>query len=253
MLGMKAIAITSGKGGVGKSTTATNLAVLMGDHGKRVLLIDSDPQGSTSLAMGIDPHPDVGLAEVLEARAELDAVSTETHGVTVVAPGLNLRATEPRLAGQTAPTERLRAALEPVSRRFDLVIIDTPPNSNVLLLNGLAVARWALLATQAETLSLHRIRGTLDQLTEVRRHNRTLRVIGAVACMVDTRLVHTKDVLRALDDRFGDECPVLARIPRSVRVSESHLTGSPIVRYHPENPASVAYRRLADAILEIIK
>lgn len=249
---MRTLTIASGKGGTGKTATAQTLGEALAEKGRRVLLVDLDPQGSLTAACGVTDGAGYSLAEVIGgARAGTLALADVVH---TIAPGLGLAPADVALSyaelGLVSRIGReavLRRALLSVAHAWDVCIIDTPPSLGLLTVNALAAADALLIPTQAEAAAVRAVALFLDFVHEVRADiNPGLQVLGILPTFYDPRTRHHRAGLQALE---GLGVPVLAvRIGRSVRVAEAALSGASVLQT-PGDEAGAAraaeYRALA--------
>jgi chromosome partitioning protein len=246
------IAVTNQKGGVGKTTTAINLAAALAQRGRRVLVVDIDPQGNSTTALGIDKtHVGRCIYDVLLKSASLDeaVIETKVPGLWLVPATLNLAGAEIELVSALSREQRLRNALRSATRAYDDIIIDCPPSLGLLTLNALTAAHWLIIPVQAEYLALEGL-GQLTRVIElVRTHlNEDLSIMGVLITMYDGRTNLATQVVAEVENYFPGVV-FATRIPRTVRLSEAPSYGAPIATFDPKGKGAVAYAALADEVL----
>lgn len=247
----KTIAVANQKGGVGKTTTAVNLAAVMAADGVRVLLVDADPQANATSGVGI-PRGSFrkSLYQVLVLAEPLQSVmlDTEITGLSVVPANKDLTGAEVELVELDRREHRLREAILPIESEYDLIIIDCPPSLGLLTLNALTAAKSLLVPIQAEYYALEGVTELFDTLARIRRlHNPTLMIEGLLLTMYDERTNLSGAVASDLRDFYGQQV-FKTVIPRNVRLAEAPSYGQPIILYDPHSRGSEAYVDLAKEI-----
>ncbi len=245
------LAVVNQKGGVGKSTTALNLSAALARKGRRVLLVDLDPQGNATSGLGIPKDRlRASVYEVLLRHLPLRAVvlPTAVEGLEVAPSTVELAGAEVELAGAEDRETRLREALEEVQERYDLIVVDCPPSLGLLTVNALAAADRALLPIQCEYYALEGLSLLLRTLDLVRNAlNPGLRIGGVVLTMYDSRTNLSEQVAREVRAFFGQEV-FRTVIPRTVRLAEAPSHGQPIFLYDPQSRGALAYEALAEEV-----
>ncbi|MEJ5208976.1 MAG: AAA family ATPase [Lysobacteraceae bacterium] len=245
------IAVVNQKGGVGKTTTAVNLSAALAEIGRRVLLVDLDPQGNATMASGIDKreaHP--SGCEVLLGESPAEQAIQSTAGKYDLLPSnTDLIAAELQLMDLSDRETRLKQALEPVARNYQYVIIDCPPSLSLLTLNALTAADSVLVPMQCEYFALEGIAALTDTMDVVKRRlNPTLEIEGIVRTMYDVRNGLTNAVSAELQRHFGDKV-YRTVIPRNVRLAEAPSHGQSIIDYDRASRGGVAYLGLAGEVI----
>jgi chromosome partitioning protein len=245
------LAVANQKGGVAKTTTVASLGAAMTEKGRRVLLVDLDPQGCLTFSLGHDPDKlPMSVHEVLLSEVEPDAaLVTTTEGMTLLPANIDLAGAEAMLLMRAGREYALKRGLAKLDGQFDVVIVDCPPSLGVLTLNGLTAADEVIVPLQCETLAHRGVGQLLRTVVDVQQiTNQDLRLLGALPTLYDSRTTHTRDVLLDIADRY--DLPVLAPpIPRTVRFAEASASGSSVLAGR-KNKGSHAYRDLADALLK---
>lgn len=260
---MRTIAIINQKGGVGKTTTAVNLSAALADSGRRVCLIDLDPQAHASLHLGVVPHGQLPtIYDMLLGDAEMDqALQPVTERLHVLPSHLDLAAAELELAGEVGRELVLRDRLATSQHVFDELIIDCPPSLGVLTLNALCAVGEVFLPLQPHFLALHGLSKLLHTIEVVsRRLNADLRLTGIIMCMYETgtRLAAevSQDVEQFVESDELQDAPWAnvrlfeTRIRRNIRLAEAPSFGQSIFEYAPSSAGAEDYRLLADEYLE---
>lgn len=246
------VAITNQKGGVGKTTTAVNLAACLAACDRRVLLIDLDPQANATTGSGVEKSAlEKTTCEVLlgEARAMDTIIPIEKGGYALLPANSDLTAAEVRLLQEIGREMKLSQALEPVTEMYDYILIDCPPSINMLTLNALTAANGVLIPMQCEYYALEGLSSLLETVRQVRNSvNPTIEIEGLLRTMYDPRNRLSDEVSAQLLKHFGDKV-YDAIIPRNVRLAEAPSFGVPVLIHDPKSRGSEAYMSLAHEIV----
>lgn len=248
----KVIAIANQKGGVGKTTTAVNLAASMAATRRKILLIDLDPQGNATMGSGIDKYQvEHSIYDLLVDNKPADEVIVkETTGkYHLIAANSDVTAAEIKLMEVFARETRLRRALEPVRDYYDYIFIDCPPSLNLLTVNAMAAADSVLVPMQCEYYALEGLTALMDTIEQLRSVvNPDLKIEGLLRTMYDPRNRLANDVSEQLKNHFGDKV-YRTVIPRNVRLAEAPSFGSPAMYYDKSSTGSRAYLALAGEVI----
>ena len=249
----KIVSIVNQKGGVGKTTTAVNLASALGISGKKVLLVDADPQGNTTSGYGINKKSVKKTTYELligEGSAESAVISTEYKNVDVVPSSMNLAAAEVDLIEVENRQNQLKMALASSREKYDYIFIDCPPSLGLVTINALNASDTVLVPIQCEYFALEGLSQLTATVRQVKRlYNPTLEIEGIVLTMFDGRLNLTGQVVGEIKKYFADKLYKTV-IPRAVRLSEAPSYGMPIQYYDKRSKGAVAYDDLAKEFLK---
>ncbi|QHT55725.1 ParA family protein [Cellulomonas sp. H30R-01] len=245
----RVIAMCNQKGGVGKTTTTINLAAALAEYGRRVLVVDFDPQGAASVGLGVNPHElDRTVYNLLMERDAriADAVRpTATPGLDLLPANIDLSAAEVQLVGEVARESVLARVLRPVLDDYDLVLVDCQPSLGLLTVNALTAAHGVVIPLECEFFALRGVALLIETIEKVRdRLNPRLEVDGILATMYDSRTLHAREVVARVHEAFGDTL-LHTVIGRTVKFPDATVAAEPITTYAPSHAGAAAYRQLA--------
>ncbi len=249
----RVIALCNQKGGVGKTTTTINLGAALAEYGRRVLLVDFDPQGALSVGLGIKPNDDDKTVYDMLLHADVTAadvvVKTAVPGLDLLPSNIVLSAAEMELVSEVAREHALARALAPMLPEYDLILIDCQPSLGLLAVNALTAAQGVIVPLECEFFALRGVALLMDSIEKVRgRLNPTLELDGILATMYDSRTLHSREVLATIVDAFGDKV-FHTVVTRTVKFPETTVAGEPITTYAPSSGGATAYRELAKEVL----
>ncbi|HJG37382.1 ParA family protein [Enorma phocaeensis] len=246
------ISIINQKGGVGKSTTAVNLAAALGELGKKVLIVDFDPQGNSTSGLGIEKEEleqCVYDALLNDVPAENLLIQANCDNVTVIPATIQLAGAEIELVSAMARETRLKELLEPVQENYDFVFIDCPPSLGLLTINALTAADSVLIPIQCEYYALEGVTKLLESMRMVKsKINKGLEVFGVLLTMYDSRTSLANQVVDEVKQYFGDKV-FNTLIPRTVKISEAPSFGMSVIQYAPQNKGAQSYMELAEEVI----
>ncbi|GAA2106859.1 ParA family protein [Brevibacterium salitolerans] len=247
------IAMVNQKGGVGKTTSSINLGAALAGYGRRVLLVDFDPQGALSVGLGINPHAlDRTVYDVLmNSRLDPHEVihTTGVEGIDVMPANIDLSAAEIQLVGEVAREQVLARALSRVEDEYDVVLVDCQPSLGLLTVNALTAAHGVVIPLETEFFALRGVALLVETIEKVQdRLNPSLRIDGILATMYDGRTLHSREVIASIVEAFG-ETVFDTVINRTVRFPDASVAAEPITTFAPTHAGADAYRRLARELI----
>jgi len=252
----KIIAVCNQKGGVGKTTTSINLSTVLATSGKRVLLVDIDPQGNATSGLGLDKHAITASAyDILLDGAQASAVIQKTfvENLSIIPANDSLAGAEVELVGSMGREFRLRKALATISHDYDFIIIDCPPSLGLLTVNALSAALSVLIPVQCEYYALEGLAQLSSTITLVRENlNPQLAIEGVLMTMADYRTKHTNEVIAEVRKAFGNKVYETV-IPRNVKLTEAPSFGKPITLYDKHSIGAQKYQAFAEEVLGVKK
>jgi len=248
----KAVAVANQKGGVGKSTTAINLGAYLAVEGKKVLVVDLDPQSNATSGLGIGPYLDgQQIYDVLVGEVSIKEiiVPTTMDGLDIAPSSLRLAGAEVELVSEISRESRLKKSLEAVTGEYDIILIDCPPSLGLLTVNALAAADEVIIPIQCEYYALEGLVLLLRTIEKIKVYlNPDLRIGGILLTMHDARTNISRQVMEEVRRQYPKET-FQTVIPRNVRLSEAPSYGKPISQYDPRSRGAAAYHELAKEVI----
>jgi chromosome partitioning protein len=246
------IALCNQKGGVGKTTTTISLGATLAEYGRRVLVIDFDPQGALSAGLGVNTHElttvyDLLLGTVKDTASAI--VATNVPNLHLIPANIDLSAAEVHLVNEVAREQILARVLRQVVNDYDVILIDCQPSLGLLTINALTAAHGVLIPLECEFFALRGVALLVETVDKVRdRLNPAIKLDGILPTMYDSRTLHSREVLERVVEAFGDNV-LETVIGRTVKFPDASISGTPITSFAPEHPASEAYRQLARELI----
>jgi chromosome partitioning protein len=249
----RVISMVNQKGGVGKTTSTVSLGAALTAYGRRVLLVDFDPQGALSVALGMNPNDiELSVYNVLtdpSCHVGDVIVSTEVENLDLLPSNIDLSAAELQLVSEVGREYALGRALEPVIADYDIILIDCQPSLGLLTLNALTASSGVIVPMECEYFALRGVALLQDTIEKVQaRLNPDLRIIGVLGTMYDPRTLHSREVLDTVRKAFGDVV-FQTVINRTVKFPDAAVAGEPITQFAPSSDGAKAYKQLAREVL----
>jgi chromosome partitioning protein len=249
----RVVSMCNQKGGVGKTTTTINLGASLAEYGRKVLLVDFDPQGSLSVGLGLNPHEmDLTIYNLLmQTDVTLDdvVVPSGVPGMDLLPSNIDLSAAEVQLVHEVAREQTLQRVLAPAIEKYDIILIDCQPSLGLLTVNALTASDGVIVPLECEYFALRGVallKTTIDKVRE--RLNPRLEIDGVLGTMYDGRTLHGREVMQRLVQAWGDQV-FHTVIRRTVKFSDSTVAGEPITTYASTSTGADAYRQLAKEVL----
>lgn len=248
----KVISVANQKGGVGKTTTTVNLATLLAKRGKKILLIDTDPQGNATSGLGITKELELSVYDILVGETLFEETIQETaiKNLEVCPSNISLAGAEVELVSMMSREQRLKSKLDEIKEKYDYILIDCPPSLGLITLNAFTASDSVLIPVQCEYFALEGLGQLLNTVNLVKKHlNKNLEIEGALLTMYDARTNLSNQVVKEVKKYFEDKVYKTV-IPRNVRLSEAPSYGMPISIYDPKSKGAKAYEKFTKELLK---
>ena len=248
----KIISVANQKGGVGKTSTTVNLSTILAKKGKKVLLIDTDPQGNATSGLGVSKDVELSVYDILIGDTEFDETLQETaiKNLKVCPSNISLAGAEVQLVSMMSREQRLKTKLDKIKDQYDYILIDCPPSLGLVTLNAFTASDSVLIPVQCEYFALEGLGQLLNTVNLVKKHlNKNLEIEGALLTMYDARTNLSNQVVKEVKKYFEDKVYKTV-IPRNVRLSEAPSYGMPITVYDPRSKGAKAYEKFAKELLK---
>ena len=249
----KIISLANQKGGVGKTTTTVNLGTILAKKGKKVLLIDADPQGNATSGLGVEKEVEYSTYDILVNDAKIqDAIQdTIIKNLKVCPANMSLAGAEVELVSMMSREQRLKEKLDEVKDYFDYILIDCPPSLGLITLNAFTASNSVLIPVQCEYFALEGLGQLINTINLVKKHlNKEIQIEGALLTMYDIRTNLSNQVVKEVKKYFENKVDKTV-IPRNVRLSEAPSYGMPITEYDPRSKGAKSYTKFAKEFLKI--
>lgn len=249
----KIISVANQKGGVGKTTTSINLSTMLAKRGRKVLLIDADPQGNATSGVGAKKDTEFSTYDILVGETEIKEVleGTIIKNLVVCPSNINLAGAEVELVSMMSREQRLKEKLESIKEKFDYILIDCPPSLGLITLNAFTASDSVLIPVQCEYYALEGLGQLLNTVNLVKKHlNKNLQIEGALLTMYDIRTNLSNQVVKEVK-RYFENKVYKTVIPRNVRLSEAPSYGMPITEYDPRSKGAKSYEKFTKEFIKI--
>lgn len=249
----KIVSLANQKGGVGKTTTTVNLGTILAKRGKKVLLIDADPQGNATSGLGVEKEVEYSTYDILVNDAKIEDAIQDTiiKNLKVCPANMSLAGAEVELVSMMSREQRLKEKLEEIKDYFDYILIDCPPSLGLITLNAFTASNSVLIPVQCEYFALEGLGQLINTINLVKKHlNKEIQIEGALLTMYDIRTNLSNQVVKEVKKYFGNKVYKTV-IPRNVRLSEAPSYGMPITEYDPRSKGAKSYTKFAKEFLKI--